>query len=241
MYVALRLPSLQKTDSIGHFNDAIITAQDAFLVLLDGDSKKNMFLYHFVRALRLRYERLGDIEDLDAVNLMMEEIVDTTLETDPDYAFFLNSLGNSLHVRISKGDTTVINRLIEVLEKTIQFMQSGHNHGLWTANLAGAYIVRYRHEHALNDLEMAISTIQTALPLVDEKSGCLGNLGYCYDLRYQTTRSRRDLEASIKVYSEAYELAKGSNMDRITLRNNTVAGRPGSSSRSRKSHVKLDP
>ena len=103
----------EKTDSIGHLNDAIITAQDAFLVLPNGDSRKNMFLYHFVRALRLRFERLGDIEDLDAADLMMEEIIDTTPETDPQYDLFLNSVGNSLHARVSeKGDTTVINQLV---------------------------------------------------------------------------------------------------------------------------------
>ena len=65
---------------------------------------------------------------------------------------------------------------------------------------------------------MAISTLQTALPLIhliEGKISCLNNLGYCYSLRYETTQSRRDLEASIKAYSEAYELTRGSDMDRI--------------------------
>jgi len=213
-------------DSVEHLNEAISTAVDAFRVLPQGHARKNLFLFRLARGLLLRYERSGDLEGLDAVDLMIHEIVTTTPETDPQFPFFLNFLGNFLHVRVEgNGDPSVINELIEVRGKAVQFTQSEHSHSQSTSNLAAAYLC-YFHQRALDDLEMAISILQTAVPLSrltdDSKVICLCQLGRCYEFLYQTTQSRPDLEASIKLYCEAYELMSGYNIHRLKITSSLV-------------------
>jgi hypothetical protein len=78
-------------------------------------------------SLFYRFERLGDLSDINKSVLMKEDAVQLTPDGHPDKPSRLNNLGNSLAHRFERlGDLSDINKSVLMFEDAVQLTPDGH-------------------------------------------------------------------------------------------------------------------
>src|SRR5262249_45730882 len=110
-------------------------------------------------ALRLRFERTGSADDLDAAVALGRESVDRAGADDPDRAFHLSTLANSLHTRYEYSGN--LHDLDEAVERAAAAVAASGGsgqpgHATYLSNLGNALRARSEHTGSGEDLDQAV-------------------------------------------------------------------------------------
>lgn len=189
------------------------------------ESELAELLSNYGAALRKRYDRTGQAEDLDAAIHASEQAVVLTPHEGPDYPRYLSNLGSNLgrrYVRTGrKEDLSVAIATYRVAVGLDAAAPGSPGSAGRLANLGDGLRKLYALTGREQDLKEAIDVSEQALRLTDpnaprwERSHRLNNLGNTLLARYGHTGKSEDLEAGIKHYRQAVDLTAHGIPERI--------------------------
>jgi len=150
-----------------------------------------------------RYERTGNLQDLETAIAQSEAAVEGTPEDHPNRAEQLNTLAMSLSRRYKRtGNLEDLEAAIARSEAAVEATPEDHpGRATWLGALGHRLGCRYERTGRLQDLEAAIARSEAAVEATPEynpnRASWLNNLGNQLRIRYQRTGDLLDLEAAI--------------------------------------------
>ncbi|KAF8135605.1 TPR-like protein [Boletus edulis] len=138
---------------------AISTLREAVDVTPHGNPHKLSRLNNLGTSFITRFERLGELSDLEDAISTLREAVDLTPDGHPDKPSCLNNLGISLITRFDRlGELSNLEDAISTLREVVDLTPHGHPHkpGILN-NLGNSFKARFQHLGEPSDLENAIS------------------------------------------------------------------------------------
>ncbi|KAJ7193467.1 TPR-like protein [Mycena pura] len=165
----------------------------------DGHPDKPSRLSNLGNSLSRRFERLGDLSDINKSVLMFEDAVKLTPDGHPDKPSLLNNLGNSLLARFEQlGDLSDINKSVLMFEDAVKLTPDGHpvNPSL-LSSFGNSLLGRFER---LGDLKDAIKLTPDGHP---EKPSGLYNLGNSFLHRFERLHDPEDFQQLILHYTSA--------------------------------------
>ncbi|CCL99057.1 uncharacterized protein FIBRA_01068 [Fibroporia radiculosa] len=172
------------------------------------------------RSLRIRYERLGDLSDLNRSISANEDAVRLTPEGHPDKSHHLEVLGNLLFTRSERaGDLADLDRSILVMEDAVRLTPRDHpERSNRLINLTKSYWTRYDRQENLADLTMSIFAQEASVQLTPDdhpdKPERLSILGHLLLTRFQKVGNLEDLHKSVLMKEEAVRLSPEGHVGR---------------------------
>ncbi|KAJ7291497.1 CHAT domain-containing protein [Mycena rebaudengoi] len=111
-------------------------------------------------SLRQRYERLGDVKDLEAAVRNGQAVVEQTPEGHPGLAKHLNSLAVLFQYQYQRsGDVKDLNAAVQNDQAAVAHVPEGHpDLAVHLQILAASFINRYQRSGDVKDLEAALSS-----------------------------------------------------------------------------------
>jgi tetratricopeptide (TPR) repeat protein len=188
-----------------------------------------MYLNNLGMYLGRRYERTGDMADLEASIRVAHQAVDFTSEDHPDRVGRLNVLGTNLGRRYERtGDMADLEAAIRAAHQAVDSTPKDHPvRAMYLNNLGSKLDRRYRRTGDMADLEAAIKAAQQAVDSTSkghpDRAGFLNNLGNKLDLRYVRIGSMVDLEAAIQAVQQAIDSKPEDHPSRVMYLNNLVS------------------
>ena len=173
-----------------------------------------------------RFERFGDVTDLQWAITRLEEAVRSTSVWDNRYRRGLANLGVGLSYRFNHlGELRDLERAISTLTDAVDLtphgdpQKPGHLN-----NLGNSFKARFERLGELSDLERAISTIRDAVHLTPHadprKLTRLSNLGNSFFTRFERLGELRDLDDAISRHGDAVDFTPNDHPHKPTLLNN---------------------
>ncbi|KAJ7114341.1 CHAT domain-containing protein [Mycena epipterygia] len=207
---------------IEDLNQAIGTYGDA----VRDDPLDAFSLAAFGRTLHDRFERLGDIGDLNDSVSALEKSVARTLSSHPIRARVLNDLGKSLLRRFEQlGNLDDLSNSLLVFGDADNLTPDGHpeKHGMLGA-LGIAFMYRFEGLGDLRDLMKSISAREDAVRLTPcghpDRPVHLGNLGTSLLTHFEHLGDLHSLNRSVSLQEEALHLTPhGDHHRRFKLSN----------------------
>ncbi|KAF8121583.1 CHAT domain-containing protein [Boletus edulis] len=176
-------------------------------------------------ALLKRFERYGDLADLQQAIGLLQKLVRTVSVWDYWYCAGLGNLGVALLWRFNRlGELSDLEDAISTLRDAVALTPHGHPHKpSHLNNLGDSIITRFWRLGELSDLEDAISTLRDAVVLTPHghphKPGFLNNLGTSFRARFQRLGELSDLEDAISTLRDAVVLTPHGHPDKSTCLN----------------------
>jgi tetratricopeptide (TPR) repeat protein len=176
-----------------------------------------------------RYDRAGNVEDLEESIRSHQKSVEFTEDGDPALLVRLSNLGVPYMSRFEHlGNLDDITEAVKVQERTVN-LSSEDDAKLPTRlnNLGLSLIQRYHHTDSEDDLKEAITHQQRSVALTPsndpELSTRLHNLVISLDFQLDFQSSQADLDAAINMEQRAIELLSKDNPNLPTWLNNLGA------------------
>jgi hypothetical protein len=166
-------------------------------------------------SLLTRFERLGDLGDLNKSVLRGEDAVYLTPDGHPDKPSWLNNLGNSLLTRFERlGDLDDLNKSVSISEDAVHLTPDGHpDKPSMLNNLGNSLLTRFERLGDLEDLNKSVSMREDAVHLTPDghpdKPSMLNNLGNYLFRRFARLGDRSALQKAISVYALAAHSTTG--------------------------------
>ena len=163
-----------------------------------------------------RYQRLGELGDLERAIGHLEEAVAGTPPGSPDLPGWLNNLGAGLSARYGRtGELADLQRAVRAYQEAVAATPTGSpDLPGWLNNLGTGLSARYGRTGELGDLEGAIRAYEEAVagmpPGSPNRASILNNLGTGLSDRYGRTGELGDLERAIGHLEEAVAGTPGS-------------------------------
>jgi tetratricopeptide (TPR) repeat protein len=195
-------------------------------------------LWIFSVQLLHRFERFGDVADLQQAITLLEEIVKSTSVWDDRYLKGLANLGVALLRRFERlGELSDLEDAISNFRDAVDFTPHGHPDKPGRLNnLGNSFFTRFERLGELSDLEGAISTFRDTLDLIPHghphKPVVLNGLGNSFVTRFERLGELSDLEDAILRQRDAVDLTPHGHPDKASRLNNL-----GNSSRARFEHL----
>ncbi|CAE7118732.1 unnamed protein product [Rhizoctonia solani] len=161
---------------------------------------------------RARYQRLGELEDLEKSIEYLSCAATSAPEDHPEIPHYLSNLGASYTDRYRRlGDLDDLEKSIEHLSRVVKLTPEGHPEMPYClGNLGLSYTERYHRLEKLGDLEKSIEYNSRAAILTPESHPDiprrLGNLGLSYRDRYHLLGELDDLKRSVEYNTRAVAL-----------------------------------
>ncbi|KAJ7081744.1 hypothetical protein C8R44DRAFT_894969 [Mycena epipterygia] len=178
-------------------------------------------LHNLAVARGIRYQRLGDMSDLETAVMKFQEIVDVTLDGQhPDRAEYLYNLAVSFTNRYRRlGDLDDLEAALQRDQEALDLTPDGHpDRAHQLQSLGVSFEDRYQRLGDLDDLEAALQRKQEALDLTPDghpdRARRLQSLAVSFTNRYQRLGDLADLEAALQRYQEALDLTPDGHPDR---------------------------
>ena len=162
--------------------------------------------------LEARYERTGDMADLEEAIQVNRQAVASPPGDDPNLAPYHNNLGNKLMRRYHRtGDINDLDEAIQISERAVALTSDDPSKlAIRLNNLSTKFTSRYERTQDMSDLEKAIQALRQAAASDPENHSnlatCLGNLSNQLDSRYERTGDTSDLEESLQIARRAVSL-----------------------------------
>ncbi|KZV67445.1 hypothetical protein PENSPDRAFT_583940, partial [Peniophora sp. CONT] len=161
-------------------------------------------------AFHERFERIGELDDLDAVITTLCCAVEITPDTDPEKPGLLSNYGASLQTRFERvGEFEDIERAITILRRADELVSNGHPSEVYCSNnLGNSLLSRFRATGELEDLKQAILSHWRALELTPNghPDKASRNIGNSFLARFKHTGDLKDVEQAISSHRRAVEL-----------------------------------
>ncbi|KAF8129600.1 TPR-like protein [Boletus edulis] len=177
-------------------------------------------------ALLKRFERYGDLADLQRAITLLQKLVRSVSIWDDRYCAVLGNLGVALLLRFKHiGELSDLEEGISTLRDAVHLTPDGHPDKPGSLNnLGNSFITRFLRLGELRDLEDAISTHRDAVHLTldghPDKPTCLDNLGLSFRARFDRLGELRDLEDAISTHRDAVHLTPDGHPHKPTRLNN---------------------
>ncbi|KAI9463452.1 TPR-like protein [Boletus coccyginus] len=159
-----------------------------------------------------RFERLGDLTDLQQAIAILEGLVKSVSIDDYRYTAALGSLGVALRYRFNRvGELDDLEDAISRQRAAVTLTPHGHPHRpSHLSNLGSSFRVRFERVGELSDLKDAISALRDAVELTPHghpaRPARLGDLGNLFLIRFQRVGGLSDLEDAVSRHRDAVEL-----------------------------------
>ncbi|KAJ7136960.1 CHAT domain-containing protein [Mycena epipterygia] len=192
----------------------------------DGHPDKPSQLNNLGNLLNSRFQRLGDLTDLQSAVLRFETAVALTPDGHPDKPSRLNNLGNSLLARFERlGDLDDLNQSIVRFEAAVTLTPDGHpNKPSWLNNLGNSLLRRFERLGDLNDLNQSVLSLEDAVTLTPDghpdTPSQLNNLGNSLNSRFQRLGDLTDLQLAVLRFEDAVALTPDGHPDKPSRLNN---------------------
>ncbi|KDN33405.1 hypothetical protein RSAG8_13499, partial [Rhizoctonia solani AG-8 WAC10335] len=166
-----------------------------------------------------RFQRLGELDDIEKSIRYSTRALDSTPEDHPDMPFRLASLGSSYYVRFQRlGELNDIEKAIRYETRALDLTPEGHSQvPSCLAILGSSYYARFRRLGVLDDIEKSIQYETRALDLTPEDDpdmpSRLASLGSSYYDRFQRLGELDDIEKSIQYETRALDLTPDGHPD----------------------------
>ncbi|KAF8436596.1 CHAT domain-containing protein [Boletus edulis BED1] len=177
-------------------------------------------------ALLKRFERYGDLADLQQAIGLLQKLVRSVSVWDYGHCVGLGNLGVALLGRFNRlGELSDLEDAISTLRDAVVLTPHGHPHKPRRLNNLGfSFRARFQRLGELCDLEDAVSTLRDAVVLTPhghpEKPGCLTNLGSSFRARFERLGELSDLEDAISTLRDAVVLTPHGHPDKPGCLNN---------------------
>ncbi|KAF7359748.1 CHAT domain-containing protein [Mycena venus] len=207
-----------------YLNQSIYAYKDA----VRDDPGNATYLEDLGISLGSRFERLGDLGDLNECISRQEEAVLLTPDGHSDKPARLNNLGVFLRTRFEQlGDLGDLNESISKQQEAILLTPDGHPHRSGRLNnLGNSLQSRFERLGDLGDLNESISKREEAVVLTPEghpdRPIWLNNLGISLQSRFEQVGDLGDLNASISKQEEAVLLTPDGHSNKPARLNNLV-------------------
>ncbi|KAF8436548.1 CHAT domain-containing protein [Boletus edulis BED1] len=173
-----------------------------------------------------RFERFGDVVDLQQAIAILEKSVRSTSVWDGRARSGLMHLGVALWHRFnSLGEQSDLDGAISMLKDVVNMTPHGHPAKAAILNNLGiSFYARFERFGELADLEDAILSHRDSVDLTPrgrpEKPTCLNNLSNALSARFERLGELADLEDSILALRDAVDLAHDSHPHKHSCLNN---------------------
>ncbi|KAI9455287.1 TPR-like protein [Boletus coccyginus] len=173
-----------------------------------------------------RFERFGDLADLQQAISVLEASVQSASVSDNGRLAGLTNLGVALLYRFKRLDKlSDLEQAISRHRACVDLTPDGHPEKPGCLNNLGlSFLNRFERLGELSDLEQAISRLTDAVDLTSgghpDKPGRLSNLGNSFRARFGRLGKLSDLEQAISRYREAVGLISDSHPDKPGHLNN---------------------
>ncbi|KAJ7856782.1 CHAT domain-containing protein [Mycena leptocephala] len=200
--------------------------EDAVQLTPDGHPEKPSRLNNLGNSLSRRFERLGDLSDINKSVLMSEDAVQLTPDGHPDKASLLNNLGTSLLGRFEwLGDLSDINKSVLMSEDAVQLTPDGHpDKPSRLSNLGNSLFHRFERLGDLSDINKSVLMFEDAVQLTPDghpdKPSLLTNLGSSLSCRFERLGDLSDINKSVLMQEDAVQLTPDGHPDKPSRLNN---------------------
>ncbi|CAG8320463.1 unnamed protein product [Penicillium salamii] len=191
---------------------------------------KRLFWKHLLQSTLIimssRYERIGNIDDLEAAISRVQDAIQATPLDHPNRAGCLNNLSHHLSSRYERtGNLNDLEAAISRAQDAVKATPLDHpNRAGCLNNLSYHLSYRYERTGNLDDLEAAISRAQDAVQASPsdhpDRAARLNNLSNHLSSRYERTRNLDDLEAAISRAQDAVQATPLDHPNRAGCSNN---------------------
>lgn len=168
-------------------------------------------------ALRRRFDRLGDLGDLDNAISSQQKAVKLTPEGHPSLPPRLDNLGAALRRRFAcLGNREDIDNAMSCLQRALDLTPEDDPEYLGQlSNLGIALLNRFERLGIIKDIDNAIHGLRKAVDLAPEGDpdlpGRLSNLGWALQCRFEHLGNLNDIENGISSLRKAVELTPESD------------------------------
>ncbi|KAG6369268.1 hypothetical protein JVT61DRAFT_15513 [Boletus reticuloceps] len=191
-----------------------------------GFSDRPHMLYKLSVALWCRFQRLGELGDLELAISTLSNVIGLTPHGHPDQAGRLNNLGGCFLTRFERlGELSDLEDATSTHRDAVDLTPDGHlDKPSRLSNLGNSFRARFLRLGELSDLEDAISTLRDAVDLTPDghpdKPRCLSNLGNSFTTRFERFGELSDFELAIAIHREAVDLTPDGHPDKPSRLNN---------------------
>jgi tetratricopeptide (TPR) repeat protein len=199
-------------EDLERLDKVIAGLQSAIEMATEDDERMPEILGYLGVLLRLRFERLGNVADIDDSIALSRRSVNLMPKNDPDRVNELANLGNSLMRRFERfGDITDIDKAITSLQAVVDLAPKDdadrHQH---LSNLAASLDTRFEQFGHLADLNHAIELKQAAIDCTpdghSDKPFLFGGLGLSLMNRFIRLGDFTDIDNAVASRRAAVDL-----------------------------------
>ncbi|KAJ7434956.1 CHAT domain-containing protein [Mycena latifolia] len=171
-------------------------------------------------ALRHRFERLGELHDINKSVSVLRDALDFTPESHPHRASRLGDLGNSLLRKFERlGDLQDINQSVSVLQDAVQLTPNDDpQKSSVLGNWGNSLLCRFEQLGDPWDVDMAVSVFREAVSLTppgNQKMPLrLGNLANSLLCRFEERDDLEDIDQALVMFEQVLELTSNSDSQR---------------------------
>ncbi|KAJ7474973.1 CHAT domain-containing protein [Mycena latifolia] len=210
------------TGTVDGLNQAVWVYTDA----VRDDPMSAMFLSNLGIALHDRFERLGNVVDINQGKEISKAAVAVTPAGHPAKPTLLNNLGSSLSRRFEwLGELTDLNESVTTFKAAVSLTSEGHpDIHAHLNNLGNSLLTRFKRLGDLTDLNESVTTFKAAVSLTPERHpdmpSCLDNLGSSLFRRFEQLGDLTDLNESVTKRKAAVSLTPEGHPDMPSRLNN---------------------
>ncbi|KAF5340523.1 hypothetical protein D9758_015816 [Tetrapyrgos nigripes] len=182
--------------------------QQAVDITPDGHASKASRLNNLGIAFQSRFERLGELGDIENAIQFQQQAVDITPDGHASKASRLNNLGIAFQSRFERlGELGDIENAIQFQQQAVDITPDGHaSKASQLNNLGIAFQSRFERLGELGDIENAIQFQQQAVDITPDghasKASWLNNLGTAFQ-KFEHLRELGDIENAISTYRQS--------------------------------------
>ncbi|KAJ7464032.1 CHAT domain-containing protein [Mycena latifolia] len=171
-------------------------------------------------ALRHRFERLGELHDINKSVSVLRDALDFTPESHPHRASRLGDLGNSLLRQFERlGDLQDINQSLSVLQDAVHLTPNDNpQKSSVLGNWGNSLLCRFERLGDLRDIDMAVSVFREAVALTPPGNPKLplrlGNLANSLLCRFEQRDDLEDIDQALVMFEQVLELTPNPDSQR---------------------------
>ena len=205
------LRETMRTGNRPALDDAIALLRQAVKATPPDHPNRAGYLSNLGAALRVRFERAGQVRDLDAAISAGQGAVEASPPDHPDRAGYLSNLGLALQARFERvGQVRDLDAAISAGQAAVEASPPDHpKRAMYLSNLGGALQVRFARAGQVTDLDAAISVGQAAVeatpPDHPNSATMLSNLCAALWARFERVGQVTDVDAAISAGQAAVE------------------------------------
>ncbi|KAJ7164805.1 CHAT domain-containing protein [Mycena crocata] len=172
------------------------------------DNARILILVKLANILIHRFQRLEEMDDLEAAVFCSEKALELLPESDTARASRLTLLSTVLRLRFDKlGQNDDLERVIRCQREALQLSPSGIPHRATSLRcLAEALVLRFKRSHQVKDIDQALALYKESLllsPQASERASCLLSLGRAFCDRFQRLGETVDIDEAVSLMREA--------------------------------------